>query len=133
MTNEPELCPRYERCNANVCPLELNTQRVQLKGEPVCFWLTEWVKAGGEARVTDELRKRINDPAVVERFQTALRMTHAGIAGQWYGMGRGWGEIRRFLESAAVSGSRLEAGRRLSASRAGPAGSAPSAPPENQS
>lgn len=41
-------CPRYERCNASYCP---GLGGVHLPSEKVCLFLTEIVKAGGEARV----------------------------------------------------------------------------------
>jgi hypothetical protein len=43
-------CPRFERCSAPICPLDSDWQeRTQLKGEPTCFYLLEYVKGGAEA------------------------------------------------------------------------------------
>ncbi len=35
-------CPKYQQCNAPICPLETNWQkRKHLDGERVCFYLSE--------------------------------------------------------------------------------------------
>jgi hypothetical protein len=45
-------CPRYEACSAPLCPLNRDRSvRSHLRGEPVCGFLRELVKAGGPARV----------------------------------------------------------------------------------
>ena len=47
----PQDCPKFEDCRAPVCPLDaccLNTQH--LEGEPVCFYLVEFVKEGAGSR-----------------------------------------------------------------------------------
>jgi hypothetical protein len=44
-TRTPQGCPRYSRCNANVCPLDANwRKRTHVRGDEVCFFLTESVK-----------------------------------------------------------------------------------------
>lgn len=41
----PTACPKYDRCSANICPLDAEwRKRTHLKGERVCFYLTEAVK-----------------------------------------------------------------------------------------
>lgn len=38
-------CDRYKTCSANICPLDANWQKTaHLKGERVCFYLTETQK-----------------------------------------------------------------------------------------
>ncbi len=44
MTNP---CPRFDHCNAPLCPLDDWTLRHHVKGEPVCFYLREAAKHGG--------------------------------------------------------------------------------------
>jgi hypothetical protein len=47
---EMESCPRWERCNAPICPLDPSWQRRVLhRDDPTCFYLTESVKLGAEA------------------------------------------------------------------------------------
>lgn len=42
-------CPKWDSCNAPVCPLDSNWQlHRHLPGEPVCRWLREAVKLGSE-------------------------------------------------------------------------------------
>lgn len=44
--NEYE-CPKYQSCNAPICPLDSNVlKRKYLKGEAVCFFVSEYVKDG---------------------------------------------------------------------------------------
>ena len=42
----PQDCPRYDRCSAKVCPLDADwRKRTHVRGDEVCFFLTESVKA----------------------------------------------------------------------------------------
>jgi hypothetical protein len=42
----PQGCPRYGRCSANVCPLDLDwRKRLHVRGDETCFFLVESVKA----------------------------------------------------------------------------------------
>jgi len=48
----PDSCPKYEKCSANICPLDPNWKlRAHMNSEPVCFYLREYVKQGGIARL----------------------------------------------------------------------------------
>lgn len=43
-------CPKYQRCNANICPLDTAwPKRKHLAGESVCFYLLEAQKINAEA------------------------------------------------------------------------------------
>lgn len=45
-----ERCPRFEKCSANVCPVDPDWRlRTHLDGERVCLYLTEQSKPGGRA------------------------------------------------------------------------------------
>ncbi len=45
-------CPRFAACSAPLCPLDPDRPvRSHLRGEPVCAYLRELVKADGPARV----------------------------------------------------------------------------------
>ena len=86
-------CPRWQKCGANVCPLDPDWHlRSHQKGEPVCFYLLEAVKAGSETRfkgcATEELRLSVLAPLpeMVSR----------------------WGAIKRATERAKSSGSRMD-------------------------
>ena len=93
-------CPRFDRCIAPICPLDPNWPRsAHLQGEHVCMYLLEAVKTGGEARVRSVLPTQV--------AEQVLRST-PGIRGAYV-------HIRRALERASASGSRLEAGARLAA------------------
>jgi len=47
----PRDCIRYERCSAAICPLDADwSLRVLQKDDATCFYLTEAVKDGAEAR-----------------------------------------------------------------------------------
>lgn len=84
-------CPKFDRCSAGVCPLD-KTAGSHLTGEPVCFYLREFVKDGGEARLrrslpgvmVDEIANEL--PAIISRY----------------------GDIKRKLERAAKTGSKSE-------------------------
>ena len=72
---EPRDCPRFDRCSANICPLDADWRlRNHLKGERICFWLTELVKPGGMVRIDTRLSSKLagkvssTHPAIVARF-----------------------------------------------------------------
>ncbi len=72
---EPRDCPRFDRCSANICPLDADWGlRQHLKGERICFYLTELVKPGGmvriDTRLSSELAEEVSNthPAIVARF-----------------------------------------------------------------
>lgn len=91
----PARCSRFDSCNAPVCPLEPDWSRAQhLSGERVCGLLCELVKDGGEAR----LRARV-PAALVNTLTEVLPRVSAR-----------WERIRRELDRASCSGSKLESG-----------------------
>ncbi len=72
---EPRDCPRFDRCSANICPLDADWGlRQHLKGERICFYLTELVKPGGTERIRTRSARELADkvsstyPAIVARF-----------------------------------------------------------------
>jgi hypothetical protein len=90
-------CPRFDSCNAPVCPLD-DWQRAQhLDGEPVCGLLCELVKDGGEARLRACLPGALVD---------TLAEVFPKIAARWE-------RVRSRLERASRTGSKLEAVQRL--------------------
>ena len=85
-------CPKWDKCNSPVCPLDPDWERrVMLSEDSVCFYLAEAVKADAEAvfmrRGLGELFK-----VVSEHVQP---------------MSSRWGRIRRALERAKGTGSRI--------------------------
>lgn len=61
-----EKCERFGKCIANICPLDTDWQkRIHLKGERVCFYLTESQKVNAkeifEGRGLGNLFKHIQD------------------------------------------------------------------------
>lgn len=45
-------CPKFDSCSAPICPLDRDYQsRLYLDGEPVCFYMMEYVKPSGEANL----------------------------------------------------------------------------------
>lgn len=44
-------CPKYQSCNANICPLDPGWfNRTYIKGEPVCFYMLEAQKPKARCR-----------------------------------------------------------------------------------
>ena len=90
-------CPRFDSCNAPICPLD-DWQRAQhLEGEGVCGLLSELVKDGGEARLRASLPS-----ALVGTLVSALPKVAAR-----------WQAIRSQLVRASRTGSKLEAMQRV--------------------
>ncbi len=89
----PEQCPRFNGCSANICPLDQDwRKRSHIQNERVCGLLTENVKPGGEARLKGVLPAELVEQVVGQRGSIAAR----------------WGAIKRRLNDAATTGSRLE-------------------------
>ena len=85
-------CPRFDSCNAPICPLDPDWRRAQhLKGEPVCLWLREAVKPGGIARIATAAAGDIAD-TVAEALPAIMASSS---------------DIRHKLSAASLSGSKL--------------------------
>lgn len=85
-------CPKWEACSAPICPLDSRWQgRVMQSEDSTCFYLAEAVKNGGaevfEGRGLGELYR-----AILPFVQP---------------LSDKWGRIRRTLERAKASGSRM--------------------------
>lgn len=47
--SHPDQCPKYQSCNANICPLDTEClHRVHLPGETVCYFLLEAQKVNAK-------------------------------------------------------------------------------------
>lgn len=112
MVVKAEDCAKFERCNANVCPFDEQwRRRTHVDGEPVCFWLREWVKAGGEQRVGERLG--------AEQV-TAIREVAGVVCAEGHALPRGLGDVRRTLRRVAQSSSLLDPDRLARLSRGRP-------------
>lgn len=106
-------CPRFDCCNAPICPLDPHWPLAQhLPGERVCGLLCELVKDGGEAR----LRARVPSELV-----ETLAEVCPSVAARWQ-------RIRGELDRASRCGSKLESGQRLQERQKGCAASDAKAP-----
>ena len=102
---KPADCPRYDRCNAPICPLDPRCLHAQhLPGEPVCLWLRELSKPDGEATLRRVLREEV--AATVARVAPGIIATQRTIA--------------RALQRASRHGSKLASGRALGATHEAP-------------
>jgi|ERR1700754_4298603 len=89
-------CPRFDSCNAPICPLDPKWPTAQhIQGERVCGLLTEVVKVGGQPRVAGVLS--------AEQFSTLLR--------EWPKVEARWPEVRTRLRASAKTGSRIDIAR----------------------
>lgn len=58
----PALCPKFDKCSANICPLDPDRQlRRYIKGEAVCFLLRELVKPGARLILDRIIPKELLD------------------------------------------------------------------------
>ena len=101
MNNEkPKMgqCPKFNHCESPVCPLDKNWRNCRTrKDEPVCFYLREATK--------DDAKERFNGRKDERIFRIALAMMPI--------MKRYDNELRRRLEKASLSGSRISAARAI--------------------
>lgn len=98
MNTAPESCPKFDKCSAPICPLDEHwRERKHLDGEPVCLWLRELAKPGGEAILGGALRG--------EQAQ-AIGRAAPGIIARWR-------TVRRELQRASRYGSKVANAQRL--------------------
>lgn len=85
-------CPKWGGCNAPICPLHDEWAKCSMHSdEPVCFYLSEYVKDGAETR-----------------FQAAgLNHIHRQIGEVLPEIIVAHGRIRRALERSAGTGARM--------------------------
>lgn len=94
----PRDCPKFDSCSAPICPLDRYWEsRTHVDGEPVCLWLRELAKPGGRA---------ILEGAIPTDMALAIAVQAPAIALQF-------SEVRKRLERASKTGSRVAAGREL--------------------
>lgn len=103
---KPSDCPRFDKCCAPTCPFDANWSRCRtLEGEPVCGWLLEAAKPDARA-ILEGVLPRTHLEAVL-RVCAELE-SDAGF---------GHAVLRKALRRAATKGSKVQAGRRLAASK----------------
>jgi hypothetical protein len=73
----PSQCPRFERCNAPICPLDSQMlERVHLRGESTCLYLRLFAKQGLQGlfstSVPRQVAKRVAEvyPILIGRYVT---------------------------------------------------------------
>lgn len=85
-------CPRFDACNAPVCPLDPQWRLAQhLPGESVCLYLRETVKLGGKERI---------GAAISEQRSSVICAVTPEIVARHC-------DIRHKLKAASRSGSKL--------------------------
>lgn len=88
----PITCPKWHKCNAPLCPLDPDVfKRVMHSEDAVCFYLAEAVKPNAEAIF--DMRGRGDLFGVISTLIQPMSLR--------------WGPIRRALERAKLTGSRM--------------------------
>jgi hypothetical protein len=94
MESMMKACPRFEKCSANICPLDpLWRKRVHREGEPICGLAREAVKDGADRRL---------EGYIPQEMLAEVRRTIPQIMARWV-------PIQKGLERAAISGSKMDA------------------------
>lgn len=89
-------CPRFDSCNANICPLDAKWPLAQhVQGDKVCSLLTELVKLDGHATVATVLSH--------DQLGTLVR--------EWPKVEARWSDIKYRLRKSSTSGSRIRNAR----------------------
>lgn len=119
-------CPRFDSCNAPICPLDDWRRAQHLHGERICLWLREAVKPGGMARIahaaTDEIAATVAEalPAIMASSSADLRhkLAEACLSGSKLanmraareGMGHAAGVSRAPVSTSAAAHAVLRTG-----------------------
>ena len=97
-------CQRYDKCAAQLCPLDRDwRRRKHLQGERVCYFLREAVKDGAAVR----FEATANAGIVAAATQMISEPKNLGAY------------VRQRLRDAAQTGSRQDSAKRLSCSPVG--------------
>ncbi len=91
-------CVRFLHCNAPLCPIDSLSSCHHVKGEPVCFYLRETAKHGGNLPLTGDVPKELTDK-VAEAYREII-----------FSRCSCWGDVRRRLLRATLSPSKRNAG-----------------------
>ena len=84
-------CPKFDHCSAPICPLDLEWERrSHLKGERVCFYLTEYSKIA--------VRPILRGSLALEHYE-AIELNFSKIIGRH-------NSIKRQLERSSKNASR---------------------------
>jgi len=105
LCNEPSDCPEYVRCDANICPLDVDwRKRIYHTGESVCLFLRETVKQTADEQLsinaTFEHLRSIAIVWIAEEKQEVERRSYEA-------MPRGRGDHFKAILAASKSGSML--------------------------
>jgi len=91
-TETMSMCPKFDRCSAPICPLDPDWRlRVYRKGEPICFYLLEYVKPDANAQFQGSIGVQI-----YEEIQASID-----------GISNRYAPLRTALERAKRTGSRM--------------------------
>ena len=86
-------CPKFDHCSAPICPLAPDwPRRVHRKGEPICFYLLEYVKPDAKAQFQGSIEVQIYEE--IQRSIEAISNRYA--------------PLRTALERAKRNGSRIK-------------------------
>ncbi len=73
----PDNCPRFDSCNANICPLDSGWPlRSHLRDEPACAYLRAAVKPGGQAHLLGVTSREIAILVLRELPKIIARYSH---------------------------------------------------------
>jgi hypothetical protein len=99
----PEQCPKYDTCNAPICPLYQHWRKSQhLRGEPSCLYMREMSRDGGHDIVHTAI-----SPELVRAVSEAFEEVVYGI--RPLPADHGFGELRRVILRASLKGSKITA------------------------
>src|SRR5258705_14014013 len=87
-------CPRFDHCNAPICPVDEWKSHHHIKGEPVCFYLREAAKRAGTLSPRGDIPTELT-----EKVSQAYREIVSSPCSHW-------GDVRRRLVRAALSPSK---------------------------
>ena len=91
----PALCPKWEKCNAPICPFDPVWKKRVMHGEDsICSYLSEAVKPGAKALFKDAGREELFK--VMSEFIPLVSAR--------------WATFRARLEKACTTGSRMARG-----------------------
>ena len=104
LLNQPHQCPKFDHCSATLCPLDPQRSiRVIHRDDPICFFLLEVGKRGGEERISVGHSVAIAQVAS-EVFQEVMS-TACPIKKRLLRASQTASRIRQIGQSIAISGA----------------------------
>lgn len=106
------ICNKFESCSAPICPLEADFElRPYLNGEPVCFYMSEYVKPNSESTLIATIG--IEATKAVSSALLSHKCSHGAIYRRLKRASTTPSRLRKRVSNDSITSSALQKNRSL--------------------